>query len=271
MNLELNRANFGTHASEVREQVAVAPHAFALLLDLDGTLLDIADRPEDVVVPTGLVAALDRVRAGLCGAVAIVSGRALADIDRFLHPLRFDAAAEHGSSIRLAENEGVASFGATIDPAFAGAVELAVRNFDGVTVELKQTAVSVHYRAKPHLVGELSKVLDRVLAQSSADLRILPGRYVFEFLPSHASKACAVEALMSSSAFRGRKPIFIGDDATDEEACIAIDRAGGIALPVAGEHFAPERAAFRSPAHVRRWISELALDLEGSINAERRQ
>lgn len=93
MNLELNRGNFGTHVTEIREQVAAAPHAWALFLDLDGTLLDIADRPEDVIILTGLAANLDRIRAGLSGALAIVSGRALVDIDRFLHPLRFNAAA----------------------------------------------------------------------------------------------------------------------------------------------------------------------------------
>lgn len=269
MKFESNRGNFPKDVAEVGEQIANAPRAWALFLDLDGTLLDIAERPEKVIVPAGLAADLDQIRAGLSGALAIVSGRALADIDRFLHPLRFDAAAEHGSNIRLAGNEHAASVGAGVDASIASAIELAVRVFDGVTVERKETAISVHYRATPHAAEELSEALDRVLTQSGADLRILPGRYVFEFLPSRASKSHAVETLLSSSAFRERAPVFIGDDASDEEACLFVEEAGGIALPVAGEHFSAEHAAFRSPDDVRRWISKLAVDLRYPAGLER--
>lgn len=264
MNLELNRASFGKGATEIREKIAIAPHAWALFLDLDGTLLDIAGRPEDVVVPSGLVADLDQICAGLFGALAIVSGRSLVDIDRFLHPLRFGAAAEHGSRIRFAESEQVVSLATEFSPSIASAVEFAVRNLDGVTVEQKESAVSVHYRAAPHSRKELSDALDRVLAQSDANLRILPGRCVFEFVPSHASKAHAVETLMTSATFRGRQPVFIGDDASDEDACIFVEKTAGVALPVAGEYFGPERAAFQSPDDVRRWISKLARDLRCS-------
>lgn len=267
----MNRARSAKGAQAIREQIALAPLEWALFLDLDGTLLDIAERPDGVVVPAGLVADLARIRIGLSGALAIVTGRPLADVDRFLHPLRLDSAAEHGSKMRLAESEdeGAVPIVAGIAPEIVDAIERAARAFEGVHIERKETAVSVHYRAAPGSGGALSRRLDNVLETTGADLRILSGRYVFEFVPSRASKARAVEALMSSSKFTGRAPVFIGDDASDEEACGLVEKKGGAALPVAGEHFSPERAAFHSPGHVRGWISELAEDLRWAAVAER--
>lgn len=245
---------------KVRDLIAATPRRWALFLDLDGTLLDIAERPEEVVVPPGLADHLDRVRVGLFGALAIVSGRPLVDIDRFLHPLRFDAASEHGSILRVSENggDGVVSIAAAISGELVGTIERAIEGFEGVFVEAKKTAVSVHYRQAPGSGDELSRHLNRVLEAVGGDLRILPGRYVFEFVPSRVSKACAVEAFLASATFAGRMPVFFGDDATDEEACQLVERMGGVALRVAGERFSSREAAFQSAGHVREWITKLA-------------
>jgi trehalose 6-phosphate phosphatase len=250
----------------VRDAIMTAPHGFALYLDLDGTLLDIADRPESVIVEEGLAETLDRLRASLAGALAIVSGRALADVDRVLQPMQFDAAAEHGSTIRRADGE-CADIADALDPRVADAVEAAVEDLSsatpGVTVERKRSAIAVHYRGAPDCADRLLEALRAVVAESEADLRLVVGRSVFELAPTRASKARAVEILSSSFPFAGRRPIFIGDDVSDEEACVFVEAAGGAGLAVAGEYFAPDRAAFGSPGEVRGWISALSRELAG--------
>jgi trehalose 6-phosphate phosphatase len=270
MSVVTERANFGTAAADVAEGIMISPHAFALFLDLDGTLLDIAERPEEVRVAPDLASDLDRLRGGLAGALAIVSGRTLSDIDRFLHPLRFDAAAEHGGALRLASDDGEAALSADMDSSVIAAVEDAARAFEGVTVERKRSALAVHYRAAPRAAEPLSSALRRILARSDADLRIIPGRCVYELAPARASKARAVERLSSYAPFVGRRPIFIGDDASDEEACVFAEQAGGAALAVAGEYFARERAAFSGPAEVRRWVATLAARLHEADRSRRR-
>jgi trehalose 6-phosphate phosphatase len=263
------RARLAKDAAEVAERIMISPHGFALFLDLDGTLLDIAPRPDEVVVVRGLVDHLDRLRSGLSGALAIVSGRKLADIDRFLHPLRFDAAAEHGSTIRLADGEPPAH-AVGIDPRLVEELERELRAFDGVTLERKRSGLTAHYRAAPHSAEALRETILRTLARFDTDLRLLAGRCVFELLQSRASKARAVETLSGNFPFAGRRPVFIGDDASDEEACVLVERAGGAALAVAGEHFSRERAAFGSPAEVRSWIAALAAELSGNGRSCRR-
>lgn len=247
-------------ASRIAERIMIAPHAFALFLDLDGTLLDIADHPDAVVVEPGLADELDRLRARLAGALAIVSGRTLADIDRFLHPLQFDAASEHGATVRLSNGDGEASLQTRMDDAIVEAVEAAAEAFPGVWVERKRTALAVHYRQAPQAAAPLSNVLRDILARSRLDLRLVVGRCVFELTPAHISKARAIEHLSSFFPFAGRRPIFIGDDASDEEACVHAERAGGAGLAVAGEYFTRERAAFGGPAEVRGWLAALAAE-----------
>jgi trehalose 6-phosphate phosphatase len=254
-------AILASDASRIAERIMIAPHAFALFLDLDGTLLDIAEHPDAVVVEPGLAEDLDRLRARLAGALAIVSGRTLVDIDRFLHPLQFDAASEHGATLRLSNGDGEASLWARMEDEIVEAVESAADAFPGVWVERKRSALAVHYRTAPQAAAPLSSALRDVLARSRADLRMIAGRCVFELTPARASKAHAVEHLSSFFPFAGRRPIFIGDDASDEEACAHVERAGGAGLAVAGEYFSRERAAFDGPADVRSWIAALAADL----------
>jgi trehalose 6-phosphate phosphatase len=254
-------APLASAASRIAERIMIAPHAFAIFLDLDGTLLDIAEHPDAVAVTPGLADDLDRLRARLAGALAIVSGRTLVDIDRLLHPQQFDAASEHGATVRLSNGDGEASLRARMDDETVEAVETAAGAFPGVWVERKQSALAVHYRQAPQAAAPLSAALHDILARSRADLRMIAGRCVFELTPARVSKARAIEHLSSFFPFAGRRPIFIGDDASDEEACVHAERAGGAGLAVAGEYFTRERAAFGGPAEVRGWLAALAADI----------
>ncbi|MDQ0395697.1 trehalose-phosphatase [Labrys monachus] len=256
-----NRA-FTERTPAIREQIAAAPQDWALFLDLDGTLLDIAEHPWDVRTPPWLPGKLEGIEAGLSGAMAIVSGRPLADIDRLLEPSRFCAAAEHGAEMRLADDREVVGFALATDPLLLAAIEEAVGGFAGVVVEPKATAIAVHYRAAPDKGEAVFGALSEVLAQVGGDRRIMAGRFVFEVVATRISKAQAVKFLLSLPAFAGRTPVFIGDDVSDEEACLFVEEQGGVALRVAGEYFSLDRSAFRSPDEVRLWIATLAGDLE---------
>jgi trehalose 6-phosphate phosphatase len=268
---DLDDGGFTERTNGIREKIVTAPHAWALFLDLDGTLLDIAEHPWDVRTPEGLPERLKRIETGLSGAMAVVSGRPMVDIDRLLRPLQFCAAAEHGAEMRLADRSEIVGFGLATDPLLIAAIGNAVQAFEGVVVEAKATAIAVHYRAAPDRGEEVFGVLHEVLAQAGGDRRIMAGRYVFEIVATRVSKAHAVEFLMSVPSFAERTPIFIGDDVSDEEACQYVEERGGIALRVAGEYFGLDRAAFRSPDDVRLWISDLAGDLDRVREGELRE
>lgn len=230
----------------------------ALFLDIDGTLLDIAPTPAEVRVPDGLGPALQRARDLLGGALALISGRAIADIDRLFAPLRLVAAGKHGAELRP---DPVAAPLQLEAPAIDGAMRQAVaeiaRADPGIILEDKGAAIALHYRRAPQVGDELGRKLRQVLAADGNRLCLQPGRMVWEIKSCNCSKATAVRALMAQAPFSGRRPVFVGDDASDEDGFVEVERCGGQALAVAGEHSSGREAAFADPAAVRRWLIEL--------------
>lgn len=220
----------------------------ALFLDLDGTLLEIAAEPAQVLVPAalpGLLADLDRV---LGGAVAIVSGRALCDIDRLLSPFAGSAAGEHGASIRFGDGslrDMPASV--AIPREWHAALRGAARSWPGVLVEAKPHGVAVHYRQAPERRDDVWRLVRALVPDGHADFRLLAARKAVEIAVRGASKGHAVERMMGCHPFAGRVPIFIGDDVTDEDGVAAARRFGGEGFRVA-ESFGGD------PAAVRAWL-----------------
>lgn len=230
----------------------------ALFLDIDGTLLDIAPTPGEVVVPDGLGRALQQVRDLLGGALALISGRAIADIDRLFAPLRLAAAGKHGAELRPDPAASVLTSEATpIDRAVGDAAAAIAREHPGVILEDKRTAIALHYRRTPQSGGELEAKLRALLGSGGNDLCLQPGRMVWEIKSCRCSKATAVRALMERLPFSGRRPVFVGDDASDEDGFVEVERHGGLALAVAGEYRSGRSTAFADPAAVRRWLTEL--------------
>jgi trehalose 6-phosphate phosphatase len=230
----------------------------ALFLDLDGTVLDIAPAPTEVIAPAELTLALRRLQARLGGAIAILTGRKIADIDRLLSPLRLSAAGVHGSEFR-SEPEGAIEIGGSEVPApLVEAVERFVSSVPGLALEHKGISVAVHYRAVPEMQAEVESELRRLLQHHRNRLELSHGRRVFELVPEGASKGTALARLMQTPQFRARRPIAIGDDAADEAALAAAVELGGVGLKVAGEHFRSGGAHFKSPSEVRRWLWDLA-------------
>lgn len=238
------------------------PSRVALFLDLDGTVLDIAQAPAEVTTPPDLTPALRRLQAKLDGAVAILTGRKIADVDRLLAPLRLPAAGVHGSEFRLDPDGDIEIGSSTVPAALVDAVEDFVSSIPGLLVEHKDISIAVHYRAVPQMASELQAELRRLLDRHANQLVLSHGRRVFELVPEGASKGTALARLMQNRRFRERIPVVIGDDMSDEAALAVAAELGGLGLKVRGEHFASGETHFGGPSEVRNWLRDLAETLD---------
>ena len=238
------------------------PGNIALFLDLDGTLLDITAVPTDVSAPAGLSATLDALQRRLDGAVAVLTGRKIDEVDRPLAPARLTAAGVHGAEFRSNPQGRIEVVSASVPTALVSAVERLASSIPGVLVEHKGIAIAVHYRAVPDMEPLLEAELRGLLDAHEARLELSCGRRVLELTPRASSKATALERFMRQPPFRGRRPVMIGDDLPDEPALDAAVRLEGIGLKVGGEHFREKGSDFTGPAQVRNWLERLAATLE---------
>ena len=231
----------------------------AYFFDVDGTLIDIAARPDDVVVPPSLLAALARLAAANDGAVALVSGRTIEDIDGLFRPLKLRASGVHGAEVRFEPDASVVLLADNLlPPSVIDAVRSAASAVPGTLVEDKRFSVALHYRQNPDAGFGLREALNAIAAAHPADgLRILPGHMVFEIKRATFDKGMAIGRFMKRAPFAGRVPVFLGDDVTDRPGFEEVLRAGGFALSV-GQPFSGLSGSFSDPAAVRRWLSELA-------------
>jgi trehalose 6-phosphate phosphatase len=232
----------------------------ALFLDVDGTLLDLAERPEAVTVPDGLVETVAGARDRAGGALALVSGRPIADIDRLFAPLRLSAAGVHGAELRLDPNSEPAPVPgiAEMPPALTNAVNDVLGEFPGTFVEDKRFSLAVHYRQAPDLGGPLrARLSDLVQPFRKTGIAMLDAHCAFELKSSGFDKGKAVEAFLSEPPFRERKPIFIGDDDTDEAGFAVVSARGGCAYSV-GRRRPGVVATFANPSEVRGCLAAFA-------------
>lgn len=233
----------------------------ALFLDVDGTLIDIATTPSSVVASPGLVDLLQRLSENLDGALALVSGRSIVNLDLLLAPLHIRAAGVHGAEIRDVIGGGVQYLAPALDGAFVESVRRLADLHPGVIVEPKRSAIAVHYRQAEELGPEVERRLSDMMRQSEQGLDLRPGRKVVELIPRHVSKGGAVQNFLRQAPFLGRQPIMIGDDHTDLSAFEAVESLGGRGLRVAGEFFDASSADFGGTADVRQWLSRLAEEI----------
>jgi trehalose 6-phosphate phosphatase len=225
-----------------------------LLLDLDGTVIDIAPLPGAVVVDEALKSALQELLARDPLGLVIVTGRAMSDADHLLSPLRLPAIASHGAEVRVAGTAATGT-GALSVRYLKPLIEALMTPFvpQGAVLEWKPYSAAIHVRTTPELTGPVRDALQSFVERHRS-YRVQPGRHVFEVLPAGVSKAAAVARLMQHLPYAGRRPIYIGDDSADHDAMREVERAGGTALQVAGEYFAPDAAHFASAADVRAWL-----------------
>lgn len=228
---------------------------FAIFLNVDGTLINIAPTPQGIVAPRTLAPLLGQLFDVLNGAVAIISGRPISDVDRLLAPLRLPVAGGHGAEMRFDVGGDTRPTADALDPSMIAAV-LKLGEIDpGIIIEPKGTSIAVHYRLAGGHGGTIEQELRGILDRHPGGAELRMGRKVVEILPRHVSKGGALEAFMGLAAFDGRRPIMIGDDSTDQSAFETAEQFGGQGFRVAGEYFQPDDADFDSPTHVRQWLA----------------
>lgn len=236
---------------------------WALFLDIDGTLLDIAETPDQVLVPPALRANLDIVAGELGGALALVSGRPVSDIDRLFDPLRLPASGQHGGEWRPQPQQATEVIaGQTVPQHLRHVADDLLLLHPGIVVEQKSHAIAVHYRHAPDLGAELGRRLAEAMAGIEG-LQLLSGRSVWEVKDSSQSKGTAVQRFMAQPGFAGRMPVFVGDDTTDLDGFLAVEALGGLALPV-GPLVRAGKPGFAGPDAVRSWLAEFAAVSEGA-------
>jgi trehalose 6-phosphate phosphatase len=229
---------------------------WALFLDIDGTLLDIADTPTAVIVPPGLPALLRSLHGIFSGALALVSGRSLADIDRLFAPPFLPAAGQHGAEIRIADGRPEASVAGDAGlAALLPEIEAFTAERPGLLVEKKGWTIAVHYRAAPHYGSDLAAFLNGLVMDHADAIETITGHCVFEIKPKAFNKGSAVACFMQAAPFAGRRPVFIGDDRTDEDGFAAVRTLGGHSVRVGlnGNSIADTRIA--GPTELRAWLA----------------
>lgn len=234
---------------------------WALFLDLDGTLIDIASEPAKARAPAGLGVVLDDLHHALHGALAVISGRPLADVDRILRPLALAGAGQHGAELRHLRG------GRVVQPrpprAMRRIAERVIATMpEGALVEDKGHSIAVHYRRAPHLARMVKARVARALAPDRHEAHVLHGKMVAEVKTNGIDKGQAIDALMALPPFRGRVPVFLGDDRTDEDGFAAVLRRGGHAVRVGDGPFFAGGPCLADPDAVRRWLSALRAALD---------
>jgi len=232
--------------------------SIALLLDVDGTIVDMANTPGSVTVSDSLRASLRELHKRCDGALALVSGRLIGDIDHLFTPLRLPAIGGHGAEMRPSADSPIHA--RTADAVGEGLRKLvteAAAVDPRVIVENKTSSLAVHYRLAPHMEQPLKTKIAALIARlGMRDLEILHGKAVIEIKSTHFSKGVAVRELMQIPPFRHRKPVFLGDDTTDETVFEILPPLGGLGYSVE-RNMRGANGMFGSPHDVRDWLSSL--------------
>ncbi|HVZ10603.1 trehalose-phosphatase [Rhodopila sp.] len=222
----------------------------ALLLDLDGTLLDLAPTPDAVTVAAGLTDALAALRDAMGGALAIVTGRPIETVDRLLGDVPGAVAGEHGGAVRHRPGGPVERPDLPPPPdSWIRAADALASAFPGAMLERKARGFALHFRQAPQ-AGPLFRSVLQALVDERPAFQLLPAHMLWEVRPVGADKGKAVSLLMERAPFQGRLPLFIGDDVTDEDGMQVARQLGGAGLRV--------DAAFGDPAGVRGWLARSA-------------
>lgn len=225
--------------------------AIALFLDFDGTLVALADHPAQVRAPAGLADRLSALQAALGGALAVVSGRSLAQLEPHLPP-GLALAGIHGAEWRCPQGPVQRLAGLSLDRARQHLATWTLP--EGVWIEDKELALALHYRARPELAALCGE--HAAAAAAAAGARLLAGKQVFEIKPPGIDKGGALRRFMAGPPFAGRTPVFVGDDITDEDGFVAAAAAGGFGIKV-GPGVSRAQHRFRDIEEVHTWLHGL--------------
>jgi trehalose 6-phosphate phosphatase len=241
----------------------LVPHlsTTAILLDIDGTLLDLMPTPREVFVPPGLSETLTGLLARTSGALALVSGRSLNDIDLIFAPDQFPAVGGHGAEMRLdPDGDSVATHAPPLDKELKRRLATIAKLSPGILLEDKGYSLALHYRLAPHAEKAIYAAVSLIRADlPNAPIEVLPGKFVCEIKHSGFTKASGVRELMTLEPFKDRKPLFIGDDVTDETVFAIMPDFDGLAFSV-GRRAQGVAGHFDTPNDVREFLARLLDD-----------
>lgn len=229
----------------------------AYFFDLDGTLAEIKPHPDQVVVPKTVLHLLHRLAAQNAGALALISGRSMAELDVLASPYHFPLAGVHGAERRdIHDQLHIVSLPDTLIQALHAQLSSALEMLPGTELEAKGMAFALHYRQAPHHEAAIFAVA-RSVAEAHPELALQPGKCVVEIKPAGINKGAAIAAFMAEAPFKGRTPVFFGDDLTDEAGFRVVNQAQGMSVKVgSGETIAGWR--LENVASVWQWISDVA-------------
>jgi trehalose 6-phosphate phosphatase len=230
---------------------------WALFLDVDGTLLELAEHPDKVVVPEGLVALLERLKNSLDGALALISGRSIASLESLLGTADIDAAGCHGAELRIAGTVKVLAAADTLVPRIAERLARRVDPIPLAMVEVKPHSIAFHYRPPALDAGRALQIAQQALAGDGGRFRLLAGKNVVEILPSDAGKGRAIACFLDHPPYAGRIPVFIGDDVTDEEGFREVNRRDGLSIRVGADGETAARYRTSDVTQAAAWLDRL--------------
>lgn len=237
----------------------LAAERICLFLDFDGTLVEFADDPRAVQPDAHLLRTLQSVQSALGGALAVVSGRRIDELDELLQPLRLPAAGLHGLERRDAQGRRQPAAPALAETGLhelRGQLLELVERYPGLLLEDKGAALALHYRRVPRLQETVRDALRSLVGRLAPELELLEGDKVLELKPHAQDKATAVESFMREEPFAGRTPVFVGDDLTDRDGFEAVRRHDGMTVAVGDRVTAQWR--LQDPAAVRAWLEQIA-------------
>ncbi len=234
---------------------------WALFLDVDGCLVEFAPLPEMVRIPDALLRNVSELHHVLGGALAFVSGRTLEQLDHLFAPLKLPSAGQYGMERRDADGalHGVILPEASVAETIRERSYELLTRFPGLKVEDKGYSIALHYRAAPQLGNAIAAAAAAIVAPLQDIYEVQPGALVQEIKPVSCSKGAAVRAFLAEAPFRGRTPVFVGDDFADESAFAAVNTLGGISIAVGVDRYTQAEFALSGPPAARRWLA-LALN-----------
>lgn len=231
----------------------VGDRHWAWFLDVDGTLLEIARHPDLVTADRALLRLLKRLDKACDGAVALISGRSLQQLEAIFNPLTLATGASHGLELRTPSGD-VRYLGQAVPPREADRIAAFAAEHEGLLLERKTMSMSVHYRERPDLENLVLETLQAIHKDVDNEFRLLRGKMVVEITPAAANKGSAIRTFMEMPPFAGRRPVFVGDDVTDEDGFIVVNEMDGISVRIGNSPDSAARWYFSSTTELREWL-----------------
>lgn len=230
---------------------------YAFFLDFDGTLVEHVTIPDKVVVGANVIPILKKLQQQTNHAVALVSGRSIQELDQFLSPLQFAASGSHGAEIRHFNGEilSVAKAPKSLIDA-QNQLEKFIASNPGLILETKPFGIAIHFRQAPHLSEQVRIMAEKICALTPAELAIQAGKMIYELKLNGVDKGRAINTLLTQAPFVERKPVFIGDDLTDEDGFKTVNQLDGLSIKV-GEGETHAQARFANVRQCLAWLSGL--------------